>query len=1001
MANPGVAVLLKELSAVIQDANAMVAKKESIKELISFLEGIKEVLDRELGDLRMGEGAARACAALTNSVRKAQGMVSRHKRKRRLYMIVWLRVLNREVEEVVRGLENSLAQLQDASSSLSENSRSKLDNLISRMKQTTYEVPNPEEDETRKLLDLDVDSLIVKFSKDLGINFERDRELLSRELRYFKADISTEDKDELETMVEELLSTLACENSALLQTDDEAIPSFDAFECPLTKQVMKDPVVLESEHTYERHAIEEWFRTCREQHKEPTCPVSGRVLSTTELHSNLVLRKTIEEWYQRNVASRMQSVVDRLTAVELMQDVDGALDEILRLFNENPMNKWKIKSANLIPKIAKIWSLEGAAYFRSKALEVLDRMAVDDADNQHIIVKEGFLRFSVRSLGSKEDEEKANAARLLYHLSTSSLEVCEVLGTEKGAVIHLAGLLASKDQDLSQLAEKTLRNLEQVESNVLEMAEAGRIQPLLARLCEGPQETRIKMASYLAKRHLVKSQVKLVAQSATRSLIAMLPGTLEAKEASLGVFLMLSSLADNKSLLIEAGILPPLLDIMFSIHSSVNNRALKLKECAAEVVSKLVSSRGSWENASIDAEGTPLHSEFVVHNLLGLMAHARPDWKHTLLQILTGMASSPDAGEEACEHIRSGHGVRICAVLLSETSVDSHRLHALRLLAVIAPRLGPDIVREFHGTEMAARLQALLRSTNTEERAAAAFVLGAIPMTEKEVSQHLDPELLEWTLTTLAGLKDSKRGRSHTRLLSETIEGLLGILLHFLRSNALSPPSTLRQHDVMTLLVNELDRQGEFVIKHRAAMGIKCLSNMAASLCRKPELPPTTCFCFRSRPGKLSCSIHPGVCDPADSVCMVEARAIVPVLELLEEEDQGVQLAAMEALSTLLADSSNLRGAVEELGRVEGLQKILELFYGLQKGELQDRTAWVVERIVRVDDLAKSLSVDTKLFKALVEAFKFGSATTKALAQDALTNLKQLSGVSAGVRRKK
>ncbi|EFJ35626.1 hypothetical protein SELMODRAFT_405154 [Selaginella moellendorffii] len=75
----------------------------------------------------------------------------------------------------------------------------------------------------------------------------------------------------------------------------------------------------------------------------------------------LVLRK-IEGWYQRNV--------DRLTAVGLMQDVDGALDEILWLSNGNPMNKGKIRSTYLI------WSLDGAALFRSKALEVLDRMAV-------------------------------------------------------------------------------------------------------------------------------------------------------------------------------------------------------------------------------------------------------------------------------------------------------------------------------------------------------------------------------------------------------------------------------------------------------------------------------------------------------------------------------------------------------------------------------------------------------------------------------------------------
>lgn len=75
---------------------------------------------------------------------------------------------------------------------------------------------------------------------------------------------------------------------------------------------MKDPVFLQSERTYERSAIENWFNFCRQQGRPSTCPVSGQVLTSTELRPSLVLRHTIQEWEQRNVAIRIRLATSRL-----------------------------------------------------------------------------------------------------------------------------------------------------------------------------------------------------------------------------------------------------------------------------------------------------------------------------------------------------------------------------------------------------------------------------------------------------------------------------------------------------------------------------------------------------------------------------------------------------------------------------------------------------------------------------------------------------------------
>ena len=69
----------------------------------------------------------------------------------------------------------------------------------------------------------------------------------------------------------------------------ESLPS---FSCPLTFDVMRDPVMLaETGQTYEREEIERWLSN------NDTCPSTNvRLHGKHQLVSNIGLRKAIEEW---------------------------------------------------------------------------------------------------------------------------------------------------------------------------------------------------------------------------------------------------------------------------------------------------------------------------------------------------------------------------------------------------------------------------------------------------------------------------------------------------------------------------------------------------------------------------------------------------------------------------------------------------------------------------------------------------------------------------------
>lgn len=78
------------------------------------------------------------------------------------------------------------------------------------------------------------------------------------------------------------------------------------------------------------------------------------------------------------------------------------------------------------------------------------------------------------------------AVSLLCELSKSEM-VCEKISELNGAILILGKVACSKAQNpaLAEEAEMTLENLEKCEKNVLQMAENGRLEPLLNLLIEG------------------------------------------------------------------------------------------------------------------------------------------------------------------------------------------------------------------------------------------------------------------------------------------------------------------------------------------------------------------------------------------------------------------------------------------------------------------------------------------------------------------------------------
>ncbi|KAJ6418653.1 hypothetical protein OIU84_001926 [Salix udensis] len=83
-----------------------------------------------------------------------------------------------------------------------------------------------------------------------------------------------------------------------LKVEELVIPN--QFRCPISLDLMKDPVTLSSGITYDRESIETWL-----EGGNFTCPVTNQVLRSFDQIPNHSLRKMIQEW---GVANRTHGV---------------------------------------------------------------------------------------------------------------------------------------------------------------------------------------------------------------------------------------------------------------------------------------------------------------------------------------------------------------------------------------------------------------------------------------------------------------------------------------------------------------------------------------------------------------------------------------------------------------------------------------------------------------------------------------------------------------------
>uniref|UniRef100_A0A7N0U766 RING-type E3 ubiquitin transferase n=1 Tax=Kalanchoe fedtschenkoi TaxID=63787 RepID=A0A7N0U766_KALFE len=271
----------------------------------------------------------------------------------------------------------------------------------------------------------------------------------------------------------------------------------EEFRCPISKQLMGDPVVLSTGKSYDRPFIQKWLK---EGHR--TCPVTQQVLSHTILTPNLLVRELIAKWCVNNGIAPPKPV----TALdeELVTDAERDRLKLLleKMSSSLPVQKEAARelrlltkrmpsfralfgeSADAIPQLLNPLSPGGGVDTDSDLQEDLVttvlNLSIHDSNKKLVGENPIVIPLLIESLKGKTVEIKRNAAAALFTLS--ALDSNKQIIGKKGAMEPLIELLDEGHPLAIKDAASAIFNLCILSENKVRAIRDGAIQAILKKI---------------------------------------------------------------------------------------------------------------------------------------------------------------------------------------------------------------------------------------------------------------------------------------------------------------------------------------------------------------------------------------------------------------------------------------------------------------------------------------------------------------------------------------
>ncbi|CAN8268290.1 unnamed protein product [Cochlearia groenlandica] len=310
----------------------------------------------------------------------------------------------------------------------------------------------------------------------------------------------------------------------------------DDFRCPISLEMMRDPVIISTGQTYERTCIDKWIEA-----GHSTCPKTQQTLTSTTLTPNYVLRSLIAQWCESN-------------DIEPPKPPSSLRPRKISSFS-SPAEANKIEDL--------MWRLAyGNSEDQRSAAGEIRLLAKRNADNRVAIAEAGAIPLLVGLLSMPDSRIQEHSVTALLNLS-----ICE---NNKGAIVSAGAIpgivqvLKKGSMEARENAAATLFSLSVIDENKVTIGALGAIPPLVVLLNEGTQRGKKDAATALFNLCIYQgNKGKAIRAGVVPTLTRLLtePGSGMVDEA-LAILAILSSHPDGKSIIGSSDAVPSLVEFI-------------------------------------------------------------------------------------------------------------------------------------------------------------------------------------------------------------------------------------------------------------------------------------------------------------------------------------------------------------------------------------------------------------------------------------------------------
>lgn len=366
------------------------------------------------------------------------------------------------------------------------------------------------------------------------------------------------------------------------------------FLCPITLEIMTDPVIIATGQTFERQSIQKWLNS---GHK--TCPKTGQMLNHLILAPNFALQNLILHWCEKNnfdlpikdacdgpdpssfaLIEEISSLIQNLYSSQV--DVKReAIFRIRTISKENPDSRVLIADGGGIPPLVRLLSYKDFE-IQEHTVTALLNLSLDEA-NKRLIAGEGAIPSIIEVLQNGTEEARENSAAALFSLSI--LNENKVLVGSLNGIPPLVDLLCTGTTRGKKDAATALFNLVLNPANKSRAVKAG-IIPALLRLLEdknlGMVDEALSILLLIASHPEGRNEIGKL--SVIQNLVEIVrDGTPKNKECATAVLLELGS---NSSSCLLAALQYGVYDYLIEITRSGTSRAQRKANSLLHLMSK-------------------------------------------------------------------------------------------------------------------------------------------------------------------------------------------------------------------------------------------------------------------------------------------------------------------------------------------------------------------------------------------------------------------------------